>query len=253
MITASLGLVPGGTNATITVVVVPTTIGDTLTNVAFVSRAEVDPYLDNNTAMIETQVGPPAVSDRDAAVTAGKIGTTDMVFAVTLSAPSPETVSVNYSTASGSAPRGPGLSGDKWCFGDAAGSDQRVHFRHRDRQQLVESNGFFLVDLSEPTNAVPGRSQAVGTIIDDDAFRGQLDHFAWSPFASLQYTNVPFAATITAADAAGNVVTGFVGTVALSVVSGARRSSGQSINSGSIGHLHERGMEWGDNKMAAWQ
>ena len=65
-----------------------------------------------------------------------------------------------------------------------------------------------------------GRWQAVGTIIDDDEFRGQLDHFAWSPFASLQYTNVPFAVTITAADAGGNVVTGFVGSVALNVVAG---------------------------------
>ena len=106
VITASLGSISGGTNATITLIVVPTTVGDTLTNVASVSRAEVDPYLDNNTAAIETEVGPPAVSIAAAAITQGDIGTTNMLFAVTLSAPSPETVSVNYSTASGSALEG---------------------------------------------------------------------------------------------------------------------------------------------------
>jgi uncharacterized repeat protein (TIGR01451 family) len=220
VITASLGSIPGGTNATITLVVAPTTVGDTLTNVALVSRAEVDPYLDNNTAMIETVVGPPAVSIADAAITEGTIGTTDMLFAVTLSAPSPETVSVNYSTASGSAIEGQDYLGTNGVLVLPPGVTNAFISVAVIADDVVESNESFFVNLSEPTNAVPGRAQAVGTIIDDDAVRGQLDHFAWSSFASLQYTNVPFAVTITAAAAGGNVVTGFVGTVALSVVSG---------------------------------
>jgi uncharacterized repeat protein (TIGR01451 family) len=220
VITASLGSIPGCTNATITLVVAPTTVGDTLTNVAVVSRAEVDSYLDNNTARIETQVGPPAVSIADATITEGNIGTTDMLFAVTLSAPSPKTVSVNYSTASGSALGGQDYVGTNGVLVLPPGVTNALISVAVIGDNLVESNELFFVNLSEPTNAVPGRAQAVGTIIDDDAARGRLDHFAWSPFSSPQYTNVPFAVTITAADAGGNVVTGFVGTVALSVVAG---------------------------------
>ena len=216
VITASLGSISGTTNATITLVVVPTTVGDTLTNVALVSRAEVDSYLDNNTAMIETKVGPPAVSIADAAITEGNIGTTDMLFAVTLSAPSPETVSVNYSTASGSALEGQDYLGTNGVLVLPPGITNAFISVAVIGDNVVESNEFFFVNLSEPTNAVPGRWQAVGTIIDDDAVHGGLDHFAWNAFASPQYTNVPFAVTITAADAGGNVVTGFDGTVALS-------------------------------------
>ena len=43
-----------------------------------------------------------------------------------------------------------------------------------------------------------------------------LDHFAWSPIASPQGAARPFSATITAEDDAGNVVTNFTGTAALS-------------------------------------
>ncbi len=221
VITASLGLISGGTNATITLVVVPTTVGDTLTNVAVVTRAEAESYLDNNTALISTEVGPPAVSIADAVITAGITGTTDMLFSVTLSAPSPETVSVNYATASGSAVEGQDYLGTNGVLVLPPGVTNASISVAVIGDSSIQTNELFFLNLSEPTNAVLGRSQAVGTIINNNSARGRLDHFAWSPFASLQYTNVPFAVTITAADAGGNVVTGFVGTVALSVVSGA--------------------------------
>jgi uncharacterized repeat protein (TIGR01451 family) len=215
VIAASLGSVPGGTYATITIVVVPTTVGDTLTNVAHVSRAEVEAYLDNNTAVNETTVGPPEISIADAVVIEGNAGTTNMLFPVTLSAASPATVSVNYSTASGSAQTGedyvatngvlvlPPLTTNAFIAVAVIGDT------------VIETNEVFFVDLSQPTNALLGRSQAVGTIIDFNP-GGQLDHFIWSAFASPQFTNVPFAVTITAADSGGMVVTGFTGTVELS-------------------------------------
>jgi uncharacterized repeat protein (TIGR01451 family) len=166
VITASLGSVPGGTNATITLVVVPTIVGDTLTNVAWVSRAEADPYLDNNTAEIETKVGPPAVSIADAAITEGSSGTTNMLFAVTLSAPSSETASVNYSTASGSANQGEDFLATNGVVVLPPGVTNAFISVPVIGDNLVESNEVFFVNLSEPTNAVLGRGQAVGTIIE---------------------------------------------------------------------------------------
>jgi uncharacterized repeat protein (TIGR01451 family) len=216
VIAASLGSVPGGTNATITLVVIPTTVGDTLTNIAWVSRAELDPYLDNNTAEIETKVAPPAVSIADAAITEGNVGTTDMLFAVTLSASSPETVSVNYSTASGSAHEGEDYLGTNGVLVLPPGITNAFISVAVIGDEIVESNEEFFVNLSDPTNAVPGRSQGVGTIINDDDLHGRLDHFSWNAFASPQYTNVPFVVTITAASAGENVVTGFDGTVTFS-------------------------------------
>ncbi len=56
IVTCDLGVVPGGTNATVTIKVIPTTVGITLTNLATVSRAESDPYLANNTVTTVTVV-----------------------------------------------------------------------------------------------------------------------------------------------------------------------------------------------------
>src|SRR5262249_44553285 len=48
----------------------------------------------------------PALAISDAAVTEGNAGTTSAVFTVTLSAPSPQTVSVSYTTVNGTATAG---------------------------------------------------------------------------------------------------------------------------------------------------
>ena len=163
IITAALGVVPGGTNATIIVQVVSTNIGDLLTNVAFVSRAEAEAYLDNNTAVLETLVGLPAVSIADAALTEEDLGATNLVFAVTLSAPSPDAVSVNYSTTNGSAIEGVDYLPTNGVVVLAPGETNAL-VAVTVLGRVVESNRFFLVALAEPTNAIVGHSPAVGLI-----------------------------------------------------------------------------------------
>ena len=163
IITAALGVVPGGTNATIIVQVVSINIGTTLTNMASVSRAEAEAYLDNNTAVLETMVGPPAVSIADASITERNFGTTNLLFAVTLSAPSPEVVSVNYSTTNGSAIEGVDYLPTNGVV-ELAPGDTNALVAVTVLGRVIGSNRFFLVALAGPTNAVVGRSPAVGLI-----------------------------------------------------------------------------------------
>ena len=169
VITAVLGSIPGGSNATVTLVVIPAIVGGTLTNAAWVSRAEVDAYPDNNAAVIETAVGPPAVSIADATVMEPDVGTTDMLFAVTLSAPSPDTVSVDYATADESALAGQDYAATNDVLVLPPGTTNASVSVSVIGGVLAASNRTFSVSLSEPTNAVAGRSQAVGIIIEAGA------------------------------------------------------------------------------------
>jgi uncharacterized repeat protein (TIGR01451 family) len=166
VVTAALGLIPGGTNATLIVVVVPSTVGDTLTNTATVTRFEAESYLDNNTAVIETQVGPPAASIADAAVIEGATGTTNMPFAVTLSAPSPATVSLNYATADGSAIAGQDYLATNGVLVLPPGTTNGVISVAVLGDVIAKSNEVFYVNISGPTNAVLGRARGVGTILE---------------------------------------------------------------------------------------
>ena len=71
-VTCELGTIANGANATVTIVVSPTTVG-TLSNTASVTGNVIDPNTGNNTATEETTVNPPtlqslAVSPSDATV-----------------------------------------------------------------------------------------------------------------------------------------------------------------------------------------
>jgi uncharacterized repeat protein (TIGR01451 family) len=216
VVTCALGVVPGGTNATITIVVVPTVAGTTLTNSATVSRVEVDPYLGNNAALATTVVTTPAISIADASVAEGNVETADMIFAVTLAAPSAQTITVNYATVNGSATAGGDYISTNGILTFPPGITNGTIAVKVIGDTVIETNETFFVNLSGPVNGTLGRSQGVGTIVNDDGLPGQVDHFTWSVIASPQYTNVPFGVTIAALDFFNNPVTNFNGTVALS-------------------------------------
>jgi len=215
VVTCNLGVVPGGTNATIAIVVVPTVAGTTLTNLAMVSRAEVDLYVGNNAATATTVVTTPAISIADAAVVEGNVGTTNLVFAVTLAAPSAQTITVNYATASGSAAAGSDYISTNNLLTFPPGITNGIIAVKVVGDTVIETDETFFVNLSSPANGTLARSQGVGTIINDDGFPGQVDHFTWGVVVSPQYTNSPFQVTISAWDALNNPVTSFTGVVSL--------------------------------------
>jgi uncharacterized repeat protein (TIGR01451 family) len=215
VVACNLGVVPGATNATITIVVVPTIAGIIITNVATVSRAEADNYLGNNTATAVTTVTTPAISIADASVIEGNVGTMNMIFVVTLAAPSAQTITVNYATSDGSATAGSDYIATNGTVTFAPGITSATIAVAVIGDTVIETNETFFVNLSNPVNGTLGRSQGVGTIINDDGFPGEVDHFTWSVIASPQYTNVPFGVTINAWDALNNPVTNFTGAVSL--------------------------------------
>ena len=119
---------------------------------------------------LEAPAPPPTVSIANAAaVEEGQ----SALFAVSLSAASDETVTVNYSTADGDGPTG-ALGGQ-----DFTGlTNQTVTFNPGETQKnitvvttddpVVESTETFGVTLNSATGATLGTSQAVGTITDND-------------------------------------------------------------------------------------
>ena len=118
------------------------------------------------------QVGPlPEVSINDVSVTEGDTGTIDAEFTVTLSAPSADTVTVNYATAVGGVYEAtPGV--------DYVAASGQVQFDPGVTTQpiLVTVNGdtlferdeTFQVILSSSVNAIIARGTGVGTILNDD-------------------------------------------------------------------------------------
>ena len=225
IVTANLGAILGGTNATIEIVVMPPMANLVLTNLATVTHAELDPSYGNNSAVTLTAVGPPTVSiSADASVGEGDSGTTNIVFNVNLSAPSALPISVNYSAANGTADFGdyfrpPGL------LTFFPGTTNRTVTVFVVGDALIESNETFFVNISNPTNVVISRGQAVATILDDDGQPGKLDHFTWDTISSPQAVNKPFAVRISACNVQGVVLADFTNTVAIEGFTTTNRST----------------------------
>jgi len=220
VVIGNLGLVPGGTNATITIMVVPTTAGTTLTNSAAVVRTETEGYLANNLATAVTTVTGPAISIGDASVVEGNVGTTNLLFAINLAAPSAQTVTVNYATANGSASTGSDYIATNGILSFAPGVTNGTIKVALIGDTLIESNETFTVNLSAPVNGVLGRSAGIGTIINDDGFPGQMDHFSWNTISSPQFAGQPFGVLLTAKDASNNPVSNFNDTARLNTLNG---------------------------------
>ncbi|MFN2511680.1 MAG: Calx-beta domain-containing protein [Pyrinomonadaceae bacterium] len=110
------------------------------------------------------------ISITDVAQAEGNSGTTSFGFTVSLSNPSPETVTVNYATANGTATAGSdyqAISATTLTFNPGVTS-QPVNVQVIG-DTLDEENETFLVNLSGATNATIADNQGLGTINDDDA------------------------------------------------------------------------------------
>jgi CSLREA domain-containing protein len=111
---------------------------------------------------------PPTVSVTDVSKAEGSSGTTDFTFQVNLSAESGKTVTVNFTTADGSADLGDyvGLSG-LLTFTPGQTSKNLVVSVIGDQTEEPDQN--FFVNLSNPANATLADAQGTGTILNDDS------------------------------------------------------------------------------------
>lgn len=111
----------------------------------------------------------PALSIDDVSVTEGNVGTTNALFTVSLSAPSTQAITVAYGMANGTAL----TPGDYTAAAGTLTFDPGVTSQAINvpvvGDSLNEANETFTVNLTLPTNAVIVKSQATGTILNDDA------------------------------------------------------------------------------------
>ena len=110
----------------------------------------------------------PSLTIANATVTEGNSGSVGAVFTVTLSAPTSNTVTVNYTTAPGSAAAGADytIASGTLTFNPGETSQQIVVQVQGDTAS--EANETFSVNLSGATNATIADNSGLGTITDND-------------------------------------------------------------------------------------
>jgi fibro-slime domain-containing protein/uncharacterized repeat protein (TIGR01451 family) len=111
---------------------------------------------------------PPSLSIADTSVGEGDSGTTPATFMLTLSAPSAFAITVDYSTATGTA-GGVDFSAASGTVSFAPGELSRAVTVNVLGDLLDEEDETFTISLANPQQVVLARNAAVGTIVDDDA------------------------------------------------------------------------------------
>src|SRR5439155_11455901 len=154
-------------SANITIVGVANTVGS-MTNRASVGRAEADANTNNDAATTVTTVIPPALSINDVTLFDGSSGLTNATFTVSLSPPPFQSVTVEYSTADISAKSGIDYLSAHGTLTFAPGVSNRTISVPVIGTTLNEPTRLFAVNLSNPAGASLGRSQGIGTILNDD-------------------------------------------------------------------------------------
>jgi hypothetical protein len=110
----------------------------------------------------------PLLTVGDVSVTEGNTGTRNATFTVGLSAPSTQTVTVNFSTANGIATAGSDYQAKSGTVTFTPGQTTRTIIVPVVGDRLGESNETFFVNLSSSANANILDGQGVGTIVDDE-------------------------------------------------------------------------------------
>ena len=110
----------------------------------------------------------PTISINDVSVTEGNSGTVTAGFTVSLSAASSQSITVDYSTANGTATSGSDYLSASGTVTFSAGVTTQPVDVTVNGDVIDENNENFFVDLSNASNATIADNQGEGTILDDD-------------------------------------------------------------------------------------
>jgi hypothetical protein len=116
--------------------------------------------------------GPASLSVGNVSVVEGNTGCspcTPMTFTVALSAPSSQTVTVNYATIAGTATAGRDYNSTSGTLTFAPGEVSKTVVVQVIGDTSRENKETLTLRLSSPTNAVLANTDAIGTIVDDDS------------------------------------------------------------------------------------
>lgn len=112
--------------------------------------------------------GTPSASIDDVGVAEGDVGLTDAVFTITLSEPASDNVTVNYTTANGTASAHADYIAQSGTVTIPVGLANATVTVSVIGDTDAEPDETFQVNLSQAVGAIIGDGQAVGTIEDDD-------------------------------------------------------------------------------------
>ncbi len=140
-------------------------------------------------APIQVAVQGPSVQSvlnvNDVTITEGNSGTVTANFTVSLQPSSSDPVSVQYATANGLATAGADYATAGGTLNFAPGQVSQPVSITVNGDSLEEFNETFYVNLSNPTNAMIGDAQGVGTINNDEFFASLQSGFAESQITGL--------------------------------------------------------------------
>jgi hypothetical protein len=117
---------------------------------------------------VALSVVTPGLSIADASVLEGDVGSTNIIFTVSLLPPTLQTVTVAYATSNGTAQAGSDYVATNGLLTFTAGQTNQFITVTVLGDTNTEPNETFFVNLSVPVNALLARAQAIGTILTDD-------------------------------------------------------------------------------------
>jgi len=111
----------------------------------------------------------PAITINDVSVVEGNSGTKTVAFTVSLSTTSTQTITVDYSTANGTATAGSDYQATSGTLTFNPGDTSKTITVTINGDTLVEPDEMLFVNLTNATNAIISDTQGQGTITNDDA------------------------------------------------------------------------------------
>ncbi|HVV35605.1 MAG TPA: Calx-beta domain-containing protein [Acidimicrobiales bacterium] len=120
------------------------------------------------TGSVSAPVAVPTVSVNNVAVAEGNSGTTNVTFLASLSAPSATPVSVNWTTADGTAVAGSDYTAASGTVTIPAGQPNATFVVAANGDTAPEPNDRFYVTLSNPVGATILKATGAGTLLNDD-------------------------------------------------------------------------------------
>lgn len=226
---------PGQTTSTVSIVILSDMVNELDESFSFTLSSPSNAQIGTGSALgtILNDDPLPTLSVNDVSVLEGNTGSTSAIFSISLSFPGSRPVTVNYALGNGTAtaPSDFALTRGRLSFnvGETIKTITNVVLG----DVSVESNEFFLVRLTNPVEAILAKDHGAGTIINDDGFPGQNDHFTWSAIASPRHVDQGSTVSISALDAFGIIVSNFSGTASLMAVppiDGARQDDFNGAN-----------------------
>ncbi|WP_416212597.1 Calx-beta domain-containing protein [Nostoc sp. ChiQUE01b] len=121
------------------------------------------------TATILDDDAAPTLTIGDRTITEGDNGTSTITYTINLNTPSGKPVSVNYTTADGTATAGTDYTASNGIVSFAPGETSKTITVEVLGDAIDEFDETFFLNLSDATNATITKNQAVTTILDNDA------------------------------------------------------------------------------------